>query len=253
MNNAVISIFMATALLLVSSNFIVENKKEVTIQTEELIIEDDKNVEENLVFEVRDITIENYTDNKYISCCYPRITSLKDDDFENQINKEIGLSVNEYISEIEYIIEIEYLENEAASTDKLYKYVATYDKYACDKYASLIINQTYETGGIRSNSWKDIYNIDLENEKIIYLSDLFEKNIDYEKAIIEEINKQASEKNINLMIGNGVTKLSAKQKFYIKDDSLVIYYDPSEIAPSNYGFLEFEMPFKLNSNGYFEI
>ena len=55
------------------------------------------------------------------------------------------------------------------------------------------------------------------------------------------------------MGGNGLTKLPAKQKFYVKDDKLVIYFDPSEAAANVYGELHFEMPFVMNESGYFEI
>ena len=48
------------------------------------------------------------------------------------------------------------------------------------------------------------------------------------------------------MNGAGLTDLNEKQKFYIKDGKLIIYFDPSEIAPAKYGELQFEMPFVFN-------
>ena len=43
-------------------------------------------------------------------------------------------------------------------------------------------------------------------------------------------------------------ELNDKQKFYIKDGKLIICFDPSEIAPTKYGELQFEMPFNLDEN-----
>ncbi|MBO5178928.1 MAG: DUF3298 domain-containing protein, partial [Clostridia bacterium] len=43
-----------------------------------------------------------------------------------------------------------------------------------------------------------------------------------------------------------------KQKFYIKDGKLIIYFDPAAIAPYVYGSLNFEMPFEFE-NGKFYV
>lgn len=196
---------------------------------------------------VQDVKVENYTDNRHINCVYPKITSLSDKEFENYINKQIATNINEYRSEIEYIVDDETLPTE------MYKYVTTYSRYNCGKYLSLVIDQDYQTGGIRSNKWKDIYNINVETQRIFYLDELFEAGAKYEEAIIEEITKQAEAKNMELVGGNGLTKLPKKQKFYIKDDKLIIYYDPSEISATVFGEQHFEMPFTMNENGFFEI
>ena len=53
------------------------------------------------------------------------------------------------------------------------------------------------------------------------------------------------------VIKDSLNELNEKQKFYIKEDKLIIYFDPSEIAPTSYGELQFEMPFTLGENGKF--
>lgn len=196
---------------------------------------------------VQDVKIENITDNRYIDCTYPKITNLTDSEYQNYINKQIATVVNQYRNEIEYIID-----DETEATE-MYKYVTTYSRYNCQKYLSLVVDNDFQTGGIRSNKWEDIYNIDVQTERIFYLEDLFEPGLKYEEAIIAEITKQAKAKNIELMGGNGITKLAQKQKFYIKDDKLIIYFNPSETAANAFGELHFEMPFVMNENGYFEI
>lgn len=209
----------------------------------------DVEIENNLAEKVaiKDNVVQNKTDNRYIDCVYPIITSLNDKEFENSINTQIALNIQEYRNEIEYIID------EETKPTEMYRYVTYYDRYNCGKYLSLVIDQDYQTGGIRSNNWKDIYNINAETERLFYLNELFEPGVDFQTAIIEEITKQAESKNYELMGGNGLTKLPTKQKFYIKDDILVIYFDPSEAAATVFGELQFEMPFKMNDEGMFEI
>ena len=50
--------------------------------------------------------------------------------------------------------------------EDLYNFVTSYDKYTCKNYLSLVIDQSYQTGGIRSEKWKDIYII-LKNQCIV--------------------------------------------------------------------------------------
>ena len=104
---------------------------------------------------------------------------------------------------------------------------------------------------MRSNSWKDTYNVDVKRNTEIYLRDLFEPTTDYEEEIIKEINKQASKKNYELVGGNGLSDIPETQKFYIKDKVLVIYFDPAAIAPYVYGELHFEMPFEYKDGIFY--
>lgn len=193
------------------------------------------------------VTVRNRTDNISVENVYPTITSFKNKEFENSINKQIADNISAYRAEMSYMVD------DLTPDIKLYKYVTNYEKYTYGDYLTLVINQDYQTGGIRSNKWKDIYNINVRTERLIYLADLFQATTDYEGAIVDEITKQASEKGYELMGGDGITKLPAKQKFYIQDGKLIIYFDPSEAAGAVYGELTFEMPFKLDSNGYFQI
>ena len=210
---------------------------------------DTQNYDNNLAAKVvvQDVVVRNKTDNRNIDCVYPSIKSLSDKEFENSINKEIAQNIQAYREEMEFMVD----EETPATT--LYNFVTSYDKYTCKNYLSLVIDQSYQTGGIRSEKWKDIYNINAKTERIFYLNELFEVGVDFQTAIISEVTNQATSKNIELMGGNGLTKLDTKQKFYIKDNKLFIYFDPSEAAATVFGELHFEMPFVMNEEGYFEI
>lgn len=185
--------------------------------------------------------------NRLIDVKYPSIQSFKNKDFQNYVNKAITDVILAYKDEIMVMID------EETPETALYTYKTTFEKYANGDYLSLVINNDYQTGGIRSIKWKDIYNINMKSERIFYLADIFPAHIDYEKEILREIALQANSQKYILMNGEGLKELSDKQKFYIDNGKLFIYFDPAEIAPATYGVLQFEMPFVLGENGLFEV
>ena len=183
--------------------------------------------------------------NRLIDVQYPSIQSFKNKDFQNYVNNAITDVILAYKDEIMVMID------EETPDTALYVYRTTYEKFANDNYLSLVITNDYNTGGIRSSKWKDIYNIDVSTERIFYLADIFPANVDYEKEILAEIARQAESNNFTLMNGEGLKDLNDKQKFYIDNGKLIIYFDESEIAPATYGVLHFEMPFVLGEDGLF--
>ncbi len=196
---------------------------------------------------VESIVVNNKADHINISNRYPAITSFASKEFENYINKTIAANIADYRNEINEIVDDYTLDV------KQYSYITDFERYNWGSYLTLVIKQDYQTGGIRSNTWKEIYNIDVAKERIIYLEDIFRATVDYEDAIIKEITTQATAKNIVLMGGDGLKKLPTKQKFYIRDGNLILYFDPSEVAANKYGALEFEMPFEIDAEGFFEV
>lgn len=185
--------------------------------------------------------------NRIIDVKYPSIQSFKNKDFQNYVNNMITNVIFAYKDEIMVMID------EETDPATLYKYVTSFNKFANGNYLSLVISNDYQTGGIRSSKWKDIYNIDMSKEGFFYLEDVFSPDVDYETEIINEITKQALRSGYTLMNGQGLRYLDSKQKFYIDDNKLIIYFDPSEIAAATYGALQFEMPFTMNEDGKFEL
>lgn len=184
--------------------------------------------------------------NRMVNAEYPSIQSFSNKNFQKEINDEITKVIFAYRDETKAIVD------EQTPSTALYEYRSSYERYNHGDYLSLVISNDYETGGIRTNKWKDIYNIDVRNEKIIYLEDIFNASVNYEEEILSEIQKQATRNNYILMNGAGLNSLNHNQKFYIKDEKLIIYFDPAEIAPASYGELQFEMPF-IFSEGKFII
>ena len=190
--------------------------------------------------------IINPSKNKDIRAEVPEIVNLTNNAFKEYMNQKILKTVLDYKSEMDVMVD------EDTALETLYKYVVSYQTYPTDIYLSLVVNNNYQTGGMRSNIWKDTYTINVSDNKEVFLKDLFNPEIDYKAAILKEINSQASARNYELVGGNGLSNLPDEQKYYIKDGKLIIYFDAAAIAPYVLGELEFEMPFTYN-NGRFSI
>ena len=152
------------------------------------------------------------------------------------INKEIADSINPYVNEIAVVAD------ESLPSTVKYKYEVSFERFNNENYISLVVLQNYATGGMRSNTWKDTYTIDVLNNRKITLADICDFE-DYKEVIVEEVNRQADENNISLIAGNGLSDIPDTQRFYIKDEKLYIYFEPASIAPYLDGEMHFKMPF----------
>ena len=249
-NAKFIAIGIACVLLLVVIVLVVIalNNKTPELPDDPIVVPpvDETPIAEKII--VNEYKITNASQNRDIRTSIPKIMNLEDKGFQEYINRKMLQTVSDYQKEIEIMID-----DETPAT-ALYKYVVSFEKYANDKYLSLVVSNDYQTGGMRSNSWKDTYNICVAEGAIkeVSLKDMFDANANYEAKILEEINTQAGVKNYELVGGNGLANLPDGQKFYIRDGKLVIYFDPAAIAPYVYGELNFEMPFEY-IDGKFKV
>lgn len=133
-----------------------------------------------------------------------------------------------------------------------FNYNVYYDRYNYGKYISIVVNEYAELEGNRPRITKTCYVIDGENSRTANLYDIFVNKKIYKEKILEEINKQAVEKEIVFPGDEGLTTISDFQSFYIKDKKLHIYFEASTVAANSYGELDFEMPF-VPENGLFNF
>jgi hypothetical protein len=113
---------------------------------------------------------------------------------------------------------------------------------------SFVVTTYIYSGGANGNIRVDTYNIDLKEQKNIYLSDLFREGSDFKNIVNNEITNQIkvqSEKGEQFFKDDmGFKSISDAQNFYIKDDNLVILFQKYEIAPGVKGIPEFVIPMK---------
>lgn len=215
--------------------------KEPVIDTPEPPPVDTTTPAEKIVIETA--TTKTETQKRNIDVNMPKFTNLSNFSFQENINARIAESIEPYIDEIVVV------SDETSPSNSKYKYEVSYERYNNTDYISLVIIQKYSTGGMRSNEWKDTYTIDFANNKEVSLANVCSSE-NYKQIIVAEVNKQAKERELNLIAGNGLSNIPDSQRFYIKDEKLYIYFEPASIAPYLDGEMHFEMPFKY-ANGKF--
>ena len=112
--------------------------------------------------------------------------------------------------------------------------------YSKGNYLSIVIIYDQYTGGAHGLHWYNNYNIDIERNKIVELTDLLEKE-NYRKIILENINEQLETKE-----GYFVSQVNNfnQDNFYITEEGIIIYYPLYEIAPYAEGISEFLIPWE---------
>ena len=169
------------------------------------------------------------------------IIMIDNKDISKNINDEITNSIMKFFNDSqkqakEYNDALPEVEN---------KFVANVDfdvKKNSDNILSILIKYYKYAGGAHGYYENVAYNIDIRNGKFLTLDDLFKEDIDYKNVINEEIRIQIEELIKSDEQNKGVYEFKSiedKQKFYIQDDNLVVYFDLYDIAPYAAGIPEF--------------
>lgn len=180
--------------------------------------------------------------NKYInSIINIPIIMIDNKDISKNINDEITNSIMKFFNDSqkqakEYNDALPEVEN---------KFVANVDfdvKKNSDNILSILIKYYKYAGGAHGYYENVAYNIDIRNGNFLTIDNLFKEGSDYKNIINEEIRNQIEEL-IKLDEQNkGVYEFKSiedKQKFYIQDDNIVVYFDLYDIAPYAAGIPEF--------------
>ncbi len=176
----------------------------------------------------------------------PGIKGIKSKSLEKEINEEIKERMLERLNESK-IRAAEYKEAYLETGGKKENYLPIkikidYElKYQTENKMSFIIFQ-YES--LASAYYKAYYyTIDLENNKLLSLSDLLGENYKNEinEEIYNQINKRIKENNEVFFDGDsGFNGITDEQEFYLNDNgNVVIVFKKYEIAPGSSGELEF--------------
>ena len=241
----VCSVVVLIAVLVIALVLLLNNEPDIP---DKPVIDDpsEMSASEKIIVDVARAT--NVDSKRNVQVNIPKFTNLTDYAFQQFVNNKMSETANYYQNEISVVAD------EYTPITTVYTYMVDYDRYNNENYVSIVINHRYQTqvGGLRSNIWKDTYNVDVVNNREVVLKDLFAGNVDYMTEIVDEINRQADVLNYELVGGAGLQEIPDTQKFYIKDKELYIYFDPAAIAPYVYGELNFKMPYIWN-DGKFDI
>lgn len=182
----------------------------------------------------------------------PILTYRSNISVEKKINSKLEGDIISFKNQIENSAKTSYQESKNQDFDFIpYEALADFTvNYINDKIISISVTFYTYTGGAHGNTIKESYNFSLETGDKLSLNDLFLENSTY-KTIIKDSIKSSIEENSDIYFDDAISvvdKLSNTQSYYLKDNSIVIYYGLYEIAPYSSGIREFEIPFSSLSS-----
>lgn len=170
----------------------------------------------------------------------PEFKNIENAEFEQQLNEyffnDIQNKANEFTkTATDFSADIP--DGKKASLN-----ITCHDEYNNNDFLSMITTVETYTGGVHGTINDISVNIDLKQNKLIELSDLFDDNCDYKKILTKVLSDLAgsnTELYGELWEQPSVTK---DTQFYIKDGCLIIYFQPYELASYGRGFVDFSIP-----------
>lgn len=191
--------------------------------------------------------VKENTENYSINVSYPAIT-LENKEAQDKINQEIESIVN---SEVSFFKDAH---DEMGTTGMDWMVSALNMDYG----VSLLTNKTisilftkdrYISGAAHPIMGYDVLNYDLKNNKQISLADIFKDYPDYLEKISEYCKQILAVKVGEFGLNeDGVSADEENfKKFIIKDNSVVILFEPYQVAAYAAGSQEVEVPFDLSN------
>jgi len=176
----------------------------------------------------------------------PVIEGLKNTGLMDQLNQEFEQKALEFKRETEKTVK-EVVE-EAKKEGYPIRTGSVYTEYEAkindNKTMSISVTYYQFTGGAHGYNYMETINLDLVNEKVLSLKELFDGSDDYLQVLTDEILKEM-EKEKDYLFPETLTDFKATDdlKFYLTDDGIVFYFDPYEIAPYVRGIAEYKIPY----------
>jgi hypothetical protein len=164
---------------------------------------------------------------------YPKLEGLTDTAVQDKINEQLEALFTESRANI-------------TKEDRL---------FVDDSFTAQLNNQLltitmsgydYYDGAAHGMPLMEYYFIDITTGEFYRFRDLFKKDSDYKTKINEFIKtsiEDALETGESMYIEDAFTGITEEQHFYLRSDSLIIYFYPYEIAAYGAGFPEFTIPF----------
>ena len=185
----------------------------------------------------------NYLD---INVLVPQINSLSNKEQESVVNNKIIKWTENWINEVKEIAD-EYFKDKPSPLMP-YQLYARYKVTNNSDIISFYIDYYQFSGGAHGITTRMSYNIDRVTGQELQLKDIFKDSFQYKDVINKEINRQISKDPDRYFTGkDGFNGITDNQNFYIKNNTLVIYFGLYEIAPYASGISEF-----IISNNLFE-
>ena len=193
-------------------------------------------------------------ENKYIKSelKIPKLV-MNNKEIERILNKKFESDIMNFYNTS--VMEAEYYFDDFPDAENKFVISSDYEvKKSNNKVLSMLIKYYKYSGGAHGTYEYIPYNVDLTSGGIFTLKDLFNENSNYKVVIENEIKKQIIQLNKEQNLPKNSTQLYAfneikdNQKFYIVDDTIVIFFDLYDIAPYVAGIPEFPINKEIISN-----
>ena len=176
---------------------------------------------------------------------YPQVEGLPDSAIQKNINEQLESQFTESRANITV--------EDGLSVDDSFKASLTKNLLTIS-----MSGYDYYEGAAHGMPLKDFFYIDITTGNFYRFKDLFLQGSDYKTFLDEFIRTKISEADPEeyMFFPDSFTGITDSPYFYLKEDSIVIYFYPYEIAPYAAGFPEFEISFEelkdfLNTDGAF--
>jgi hypothetical protein len=176
---------------------------------------------------------------------YPQVEGLQDPAIQKNINEQLETQFTESRANITV--------EDGLSVDDSFKATLTKNLLTIS-----MSGYDYFEGAAHGMPLKDFFYIDIATGKFYNFKDLFIAGSDYKTFLDEFIKTKMSEadQEESMFFPDTFTGIAASPYFYLKENSIVIYFYPYEIAAYAAGFPEFEVTFEelkdfINKDGAF--
>jgi hypothetical protein len=164
---------------------------------------------------------------------YPQIEGLQDPTIQKNINEQLETQFTESRTNITV--------EDGLSVDDSFKATLTKNLLTIS-----MSGYDYFEGAAHGMPLKDFFYIDIATGKFYNFKDLFISGSDYKTFLDEFIRTKMSEADPeeSMFFPDTFTGITDSPYFYLKENSIVIYFYPYEIAAYAAGFPEFEITFE---------
>ncbi|USB33478.1 DUF4163 domain-containing protein [Paenibacillus sp. YPG26] len=166
---------------------------------------------------------------------YPQVSGLANAAAEKSINDALRASMDRFAAQADKDLK------ERSAQDREYEYDSTYVVTFNEKgVLSLVLVQSSYTGGAHGFTLTEGHTFSLKDGKELGLSDLLASNPGYKKQLNSDLAKKL--KNNPGYLG-GFKGLTSDHNFYVKPNTLTIYFLPYEYTAYAAGTIEYDYGF----------
>lgn len=196
-------------------------------------------------------SIRDKTKTYELQIMYPKVY-LKDAKIMAKINSKIMGDIKDFQGSIVNDANQAYKESQKEDYFTMQPFIGM-TKFKVHRHVnvlSITILYYTDTGGAHGNSFRVPYNYDLRTGDELKLKDLFVPGYNYMPVINQEIKRQIRQQpDLYYHDQYAFKTVKPDQTFYLSPDSLVIYFNPYDIAPFSTGIPEFKIPYTYFGEG----